>query len=118
HGFSREDITDVFLTHLHFDHCGGCIERVGDRLLPAFKKATYWSNKRHWEWATVPNAREKASFLKENILPIEESGRLKFIEAKEGISFMEHIKVRFCGGHTDAMMLPQVDYKGKTIVFM
>ncbi len=76
----KDDITDVFLTHLHFDHCGGSIKREGDKLVPAFKNATYWSNERHWKWATEPNDREKASFLKENILPIQESGQLKFIE--------------------------------------
>src|SRR5215207_471348 len=80
YGFTKDDITDVFLTHLHFDHCGGSIIREGDKLVPAFKNATYWSNNRHWEWATQPNEREKASFLKENILPIKESGQLKFIE--------------------------------------
>src|ERR1700733_16241370 len=79
-GFHPDDITDVFLTHLHFDHCGGSIVRKGDLLVPAFKNAVYWSNERHWKWATEPNDREKASFLKENILPIQESGRLKFIE--------------------------------------
>ncbi len=80
HGYTRADITDVFLTHLHFDHCGGSISRVGDRLVPAFRNATYWSNEHHWKWATVPNEREKASFLKENILPIQESGQLRFVE--------------------------------------
>ena len=80
HGFSKTDITDVFLTHLHFDHCGGSIIREGEKLIPAFNNATYWSNKTHWDWAVRPNEREKASFLKENILPIEESGQLKFIE--------------------------------------
>src|SRR5678815_5082005 len=80
YGFHRDDITDVFLTHLHFDHCGGSIVREGDKLMPAFKNATYWSNESHWETATKPNEREKASFLKENILPIEESGKLKFVE--------------------------------------
>ena len=79
-GFHRDDITDVFLTHLHFDHCGGSIERKDGKLIPAFKNAIYWSNLRHWEWATQPNDREKASFLKENILPIQESGQLKFVE--------------------------------------
>ena len=78
HGFTKDDITDVFLTHLHFDHCGGSIVREGEKLIPAFKNATYWSNERHWQWATEPNAREKASFLKENILPIQESGKLAF----------------------------------------
>src|SRR6476620_11828177 len=80
HGFTTDDITDVFLTHLHFDHCGGSIKKEGDHLVPAFKHANYWSNEKHWKWATEPNDREKASFLKENILPIEKSGRLKFIK--------------------------------------
>lgn len=118
HGFHREDITDVFLTHLHFDHCGGAIEQQNDGLATVFKNATYWSNEQHWKWATEPNAREKASFLKENILPIEESGRLKFIEVKEGVQFTENFFVRFCNGHTKAMMLPQLKYKGKTLVYM
>ena len=117
-GISRDDITDVFLTHLHFDHCGGSIVREGDKLAPAFKQATYWSNLRHWEWATHPNEREKASFLKENILPIEQSGQLKFIEPTDGIIFSTHITIRFVNGHTDAMMLPQIRYKDRTIVFM
>jgi glyoxylase-like metal-dependent hydrolase (beta-lactamase superfamily II) len=117
-GFHRDDITDVFLTHLHFDHCGGSIERKNDKLVPAFKNATYWSNLRHWQWATQPNDREKASFLKENILPIEESGQLKFIEPTDGIAFTENISVRFVHGHTEAMMLPQINYKGNTIVYM
>lgn len=116
-GFSKDDITDVFLTHLHFDHCGGSIVREGDKLVPAFKNATYWSNEQHWKWATAPNDREKASFLKDNILPIQESGRLKFIE-KELQDFPSCITVRQAFGHTDAMMLPQVTYKGRTLVFM
>ena len=124
YGFSHNDITDAFLTHLHFDHCGGSIVREGDKLVPAFKKATYWSNKQHWETAVKPNDREKASFLKENILPIQESGRLKFIDipadAKQGglASFNETINVRFVYGHTEAMMLPQIKYKERTVVFM
>jgi glyoxylase-like metal-dependent hydrolase (beta-lactamase superfamily II) len=117
-GLHRDAITDVFLTHLHFDHCGGSIERAGDQLVPAFKNATYWSNLKHWEWATKPNEREKASFLKENILPIEQSGQLKFVEPLDGIEFTKDISVRFVNGHTDAMMLPQIQYKGRTIVFM
>lgn len=117
-GFTGDDITDVFLTHLHFDHCGGAIVREGEKLVPAFKNATYWSNERHWNWAVYPNDREKASFLKENILPIQESGRLKFIEVKEGIAFSDQVNIRFAYGHTDAMMLPQIRYKGKTIVYM
>ncbi|HEY0176410.1 MAG TPA: MBL fold metallo-hydrolase [Pedobacter sp.] len=116
-GFSRDDITDVFLTHLHFDHCGGAIIRQGDQLIPAFKNAAYWSNEKHWDWAVHPNAREKASFLKENILPVQESGQLKFIETAQGTEFSEGFNVRFAFGHTDAMMLPQLTYKGRTIVY-
>jgi glyoxylase-like metal-dependent hydrolase (beta-lactamase superfamily II) len=118
HGFTRDDISDVFLTHLHFDHCGGSIIRNGDRLIPAFKNARYWSNESHWKWATLPNAREKASFLKENIIPISESGQLHMIEEKQGISFSENISVHFVYGHTDAMMLPVINYKGRKVVFM
>ena len=124
-GFSKDDITDVFLTHLHFDHCGGSIIRDGEKLIPAFKNATYWSNQEHWNWAVYPNEREKASFLKENILPIKESGQLKFIElvnneddALGKTSFTENISVRFVSGHTEKMMLPQIKYKNKTIVYM
>src|SRR6201996_6244480 len=117
-GFNRDDITDVFLTHLHFDHVGGAIVRDGEKLVPAFKNATYWSNTQHWEWAINPNAREKASFLKENILPIQESGRLKFIEVKDGIKFTDNIHVRFVSGHTEAMMLPQINYKGRQVLYM
>jgi len=118
YGFSKEDITDVFLTHLHFDHCGGSIEKAEDKLVPAFKNATYWSNENHWAWATNPNDREKASFLKENILPIKESGMLKFIETKEGVEFAKNFNLRFVNGHTESMMLPQIKYKDKTIVYM
>lgn len=117
HGFSKDDITDVLLTHLHFDHCGGSIIRDGEKLVPAFKNAAYWSNARHWKWAIEPNDREKASFLKENILPIQESGHLKFIETHQK-DFPDGIMIRQVFGHTDAMMLPQLNYKGKTIVFM
>ncbi len=117
-GFCRADITDVFLTHLHFDHCGGSIERIGEKLVPAFKNAFYWSNEKHWEWAVVPNEREKASFLKENILPIQESGQLRFVGNEEGVQFQDNMKIRFAFGHTDAMMLPQLTYKDKTIVYM
>ena len=117
-GFQRSDITDVFLTHLHFDHCGGSIIRQGDKLIPAFENAHYWSNDKHWDWAVHPNDREKASFLKENILPIQENGQLKFVQTEDGVAFSEHMKVRFAYGHTDAMMLPQIHYKGRTIVYM
>lgn len=122
HGFSREDITDVFLTHLHFDHCGGSIIREGEKLIPAFKNADYWSNEKHWQWAVNPNEREKASFLNENILPIKDSGQLKFLNPPEtGLgttSFMDKISIRFVNGHTEGMMLPQIEYKDKTLVFM
>jgi glyoxylase-like metal-dependent hydrolase (beta-lactamase superfamily II) len=126
-GFSKDDITDVFLTHLHFDHCGGSIERDGEHLVPAFRNATYWSNEKHWYWATDnPNDREKASFLKENIIPIQTSGQLKFIEAPhhQNVDFLptspftENISVRFVSGHTESMMLPQITYGDKTIVYM
>jgi glyoxylase-like metal-dependent hydrolase (beta-lactamase superfamily II) len=128
-GFYKEDISDVILTHLHFDHCGGSIVRKGDRLVPAFKNATYWSHSRHWKWATEPNDREKASFLRENILPIAESGRLRFVDEVWGAAatpvpetipnvIIPGLSVRLVNGHTDAMMLPQVTYKGRTIVFM
>ena len=118
YGFHRDDITDVFLTHLHFDHCGGAIEQNSDKtfLQPAFKNAKFWSNDKHWQWATEPNPREKASFLKENINPIKESGQLNFIHRnyKDQIGF----DVLFMDGHTEKQMLPKLEYQGKTIVFM
>ena len=119
-GFQPGDITDVLLTHLHFDHCGGAIMKDGNKLVPAFPNATFWSNERHWKWATEPNAREKASFLKENILPMQESGKLKMIEVNEkGLTpFTEHVSIRFAFGHTEAMMLPQINYNGRTYVYM
>jgi glyoxylase-like metal-dependent hydrolase (beta-lactamase superfamily II) len=128
HGFSKDDITDVILTHLHFDHCGGSIERVNDKLVPAFKNATYWSNEYHWETATNPNAREKASFLKENILPINESGQLKMVNSQWSIvdgqltnepsTILPELSYIIVNGHTQAMMLPKIKYKDKTIVYM
>ena len=118
HGFNREDITDVFLTHLHFDHVGGAVERQGDALLPAFKNATYWSNEKHWHWATNPNDREKASFLKENILPIQESGQLKFVNANSEMVFSDDFKLRMVSGHTESMMLPLITYKGRQLLYM
>ncbi|MEJ7768306.1 MAG: MBL fold metallo-hydrolase [Chitinophagaceae bacterium] len=118
HGFHRDDITDVFLTHLHFDHCGGSIHRDGSTYVTAFKNAVYHSNEAHWNWAAAPNEREKASFLKENMFPIQESGQLQMVPVEEGFSFSPVIKIRFAFGHTEAMMLPQVTYKGKQIVFM
>ncbi|MDB4925963.1 MBL fold metallo-hydrolase [Mucilaginibacter sp.] len=117
-GFHRDDITDVFLTHLHFDHVGGAIIRDGEKLIPAFKNATYWSNKKHWDWAVNPNDREKASFLKDNILPIQESGQLKFIDAHDNVKFTGEISIRFVYGHTESMMLPLINYKNKQILYM
>jgi len=117
-GFHRDDITDVFLTHLHFDHVGGAVKRDGDKLKPAFKNAFYWSNKDHWDWAVNPNEREKASFLKENILPIQDSGQLRFIDSKDGVQFSENFQVKFAHGHTEAMMLPLISYKGHEILYM
>jgi len=117
-GFHREDITDVFLTHLHFDHVGGAVERQGEKLRPAFRNAFYWSNKEHWEWAVNPNEREKASFLKENILPIQDSGQLRFINTEDGVKFSEDFHIKFAFGHTEAMMLPLINYKGKQILYM
>ena len=121
-GFSRDDITDVFLTHLHFDHCGGAIEldSSADAFRPAFKNATFWSNQHHWQWATEPNPREKASFLKENILPIEESGQLDWVDihGRKTREWRDDIDVFFADGHTDKQMIPIIDYKGKNVVFM
>ena len=118
HGFHRDDITDVFLTHLHFDHCGGVIEWNSQKTLlqPAFKNAKFWSNDNHWKWALEPNPREKASFLRENINPIRESGQLNFItnNSLEQIGF----NVLYMDGHTEKQMLPKLSYQGKTIVFM
>ncbi|MFB9052038.1 MBL fold metallo-hydrolase [Formosa undariae] len=123
YGFHRDDITDVFLTHLHFDHSGGCIQWNKDRTgyEPAFKNAHFWSNKDHWAWATHPNVREGASFLKENIIPMEESGQLKFTGLPKD-NFLEDSElgfdILFVDGHTDKQMIPQLKYKDKTIVFM
>ena len=118
YGFHRDDITDVFLTHLHFDHCGGSIQWNKDKTgyEPAFKNANFWSNQEHWNWAVHPNPREKASFLKENILPIQESGQLNFITENpfQQVGF----DVLKMNGHTEKQMLPKISYQGKTIVFM
>ena len=119
-GFHRDEITDVFLTHLHFDHCGGAIiKNQKGNLIPTFKNATYWSHKKHWEWANNPNSREKASFLSENIRPIKESGQLTLLEGDEFI--MENSPLGFdvivVNGHTEKQMLPLISYKNRTIVF-
>tara|TARA_B100001146_G_C16201191_1_gene444871 strand:- start:15056 stop:15916 length:861 start_codon:yes stop_codon:yes gene_type:complete len=123
HGFHPDDITDVFMTHLHFDHCGGSIQWNKNRTgyEPAFKNATFWSNEDHWNWAVHPNRREKASFLKENILPMQESGQLKFVAGPE-VDFTEpnemDFGIFFANGHTDKQMIPHITYQDKTLVFM
>jgi glyoxylase-like metal-dependent hydrolase (beta-lactamase superfamily II) len=115
-GFHRDEITDVFLTHLHFDHCGGALVYNSDeRAVPAFKNARFWSNRQHWDWAVNPNPREKASFLKENILPLQESGQLTFLEHQE---LFPGFAVELVSGHTESMMLPVLDYKGHKVMYM
>ena len=121
-GFSIDEITDVFLTHLHFDHCGGSTVLNSNNVsVPLFKNAQYWSNKNHWDWATNPNSREKASFLKENLIPIEESGQLCFLDVKSpGFNHYDELgfDVLFVDGHTEKQMIPKVSYNGKEVVFM
>jgi glyoxylase-like metal-dependent hydrolase (beta-lactamase superfamily II) len=116
-GFSPDDITDMFLTHLHFDHCGGGVNREGDKLSLVFKNAKYWSNADHWKWATQPNAREKASFLSENILPMQESGHLNFVDSSKPSPFNQ-FDIFYASGHTDKMMVPKIRYKDKVICFV
>ncbi len=123
YGFHRNDITDVFLTHLHFDHCGGCIQWNKNRTgyEPTFKNAAFWTNKDHWQWATKPNAREKASFLTENLIPMQESGQLQFVHKGDQAFVPESelgFGILFVDGHTDKQMLPHISYQGKTIVFV
>ena len=123
HGFHRDDITDVFMTHLHFDHCGGSIQWNKNKTgyEPAFKNAHFWSNQEHWKWATEPNRRERASFLKENILPMEDSGQLKFTSLpKDDILRNSELgfDIFFANGHTDKQMIPLIKYQDKTIAFM
>ena len=122
YGFHRDDITDVFMTHLHFDHCGGSVNWNADKTgyEVAFKNAKFWTNDNHWEWATKPNAREKASFLSENILPMQESGQLNFIKRPNGdFGFSEEMNfgIYYVDGHTEKMMIPHIQYQDKTIVF-
>lgn len=123
YGFSRDDVTDVFMTHLHFDHCGGSVQWNSDRsgYEVAFKNAKFWSNDNHWDWATKPNPREKASFLSENILPMQQSGQLAFIERPQS-DFLKNSElgfgIFFADGHTEKMMIPQIQYQDKTICFM
>ena len=116
-GFSFNDITDVILTHLHFDHCGGAIKKNAEgTFYPTFKNATYWSNEKHWQWATQPNAREKASFLKENIIPIQESGQLKFVDSGS-TAVHPDITLKTVSGHTESMFIPHIKTGDKTIVY-
>ncbi len=122
YGFHRDDITDVFMTHLHFDHCGGSIQWNKDKTgyEPAFKNATFWSNENHWQWATEPNVREKASFLKENIIPMQESGQLRFIQRPEDDFLVKSelgFGILFVDGHTEKQMIPHIQHQDKTIVF-
>ncbi len=122
-GFHRDDITDVFMTHLHFDHCGGSVDWNTDRsgYQVAFKNAKYWTNENHWKWATEPNKREKASFLKENLWPMHESGQLSFIKGVESniaTSSELDFGIFFADGHTEKQMLPMITYREKTIVYM
>lgn len=127
-GVTPEDITDVIHTHLHFDHCGGSIIKNGDSLVPAFPHAKYWTNPLHWKWAIEPNERERASFLKENLLPMESAGLLHFVDVPEpdmhpmnriaSVPFSENISLRIVHGHTRAMMLPQIKIGNQTLVYM
>ncbi len=121
-GFHRDDITDIFLTHLHFDHVGGAVQwnKSKTGYEPAFKNARFWTNKNHWKWATEPNAREKASFFSENIMPLYESEQLYFVELPN--SNFGHSKdlgfdVLFVDGHTEKQMIPFIQYQNKTLVF-
>jgi len=132
YGFHKDDVTDIFMTHLHFDHCGGSIQQNKDKtgFEPAFKNATFWSNKKHWEWATEPNRREQASFLKENIIPMQESGQLKFVEGpKKSFSSENEMKdfsetsemdfgIFFADGHTEKQMIPKIELEGKTFCYV
>jgi glyoxylase-like metal-dependent hydrolase (beta-lactamase superfamily II) len=106
HGLSPNDITDVLLTHLHFDHCGGALKMEGEKIVPVFPNATYWSNQKHWDWAMTPNYREKASFLKENFVPLLEQGLLQMIPVEQDVEWLLGIKIHFLYGHTEAMMCP------------
>ena len=118
-GFNTEDVTDVFFTHLHFDHCGGATKRVGDKILPVFENAKYWCSKAHWDWASIsPNPREKASFLEENLTPIKESGQLNLYDSVcNGYCEDLNFDILFVDGHTEKMALPKINYKGKSILF-
>ena len=121
HGFHKDDVTDVFLTHLHFDHCGGAISKNSlGRFRPTFKNAVFWIHKKHWEWAKAPNVREGASFLKENIFPLEESGQLKFLEGEGPLLLSSHFpfSILLVNGHTEKQMIPIIEYQGKRIAYV
>ncbi len=117
-GVGLDDITDVVLTHLHFDHCGGSLKWNSGKtfLEPTFKNATYWSQQQHWDHATSPNPREIPSFLKENFEPLVLSNQLKMVG--DDLKISENIKVRLVNGHTEQMMCPVINYKEKILVFM
>lgn len=117
-GYTSQDITDVVLTHLHFDHCGGAVKRVGEQLVPTFPNATYWSHEDHWAWATNPNPRERASFLSENILPLQESGQLQLLSGEKDLQLFDGFRFRLANGHTEKQLIPEIDYKGHTLVYM
>lgn len=122
HGFHRDDITDVFLTHMHFDHVGGAVQRSADgqKLEPAFKNANYWSNRHHWNWASQPNPREKASFLSENFAPLTAADQVEFLDVPNENGLYETplpFKVFVVNGHTEAQMLPLIEYRGKQILY-
>lgn len=114
-GFNEDDITDMFLTHLHFDHCGGSVKKDGDKLALTFKNARYWAHEEHWKWAIEPNSRERASFLKENFLHIQEQGCLNYITSAN--SDLPGIEILTADGHTEKMMIPKINYKGRIIAF-
>lgn len=116
-GFSADDITDMFLTHLHFDHCGGGVYYDNGKPTLTFRNAAYWSNHDHWKWATEPNPREKASFLRENILPMQESGHLSFVDPGEKSPF-DSIDILYVSGHTDKMMLPRIRIGGHVVCYV
>jgi glyoxylase-like metal-dependent hydrolase (beta-lactamase superfamily II) len=116
-GFAEDDITDMFLTHLHFDHCGGGVQLSNGTPVLTFRNAQYWSNTDHWEWAVKPNAREKASFLKENILPMYDSGQLKLIDG-DNTSPISQFDVFYASGHTEKMMIPKINVNGKVVCFV
>lgn len=117
-GYTPNDITDVVLTHLHFDHCGGAVKRDGEQLTPTFPRATYWSHEDHWAWATNPNPRERASFLSENILPLQESGQLQLLSGEKDLQLFDGFRFRLANGHTEKQLIPEIDYNGHTLVYM